>query len=143
MKITICSSLDFSQAVGEVAKELNLLGHQIFLPATAEKILQGQVKLEDIKKAKADGSIAKQAIENNVIMTHYKKILASEAILVLNYSKNNIANYIGGSVFLEMGLAYVNNKKIFLLNNMPDMPYSDELLAMEPIILSGDLKRIK
>ncbi len=44
---------------------------------------------------------------------------------------------------MEMGQAYVNNKKIYLLNGIPeDSPYVDEILAMDPICLGSDLKKI-
>ena len=34
-----------------------------------------------------------------------------------------------------MGFAHVLNKKIYLLNNIPEMSYSDEIRAMQPIVL--------
>lgn len=44
---------------------------------------------------------------------------------------------------MEMGMAYVNKKKIFLLNDIPqDVPYLDEIIAMDPICLRGNLKSI-
>lgn len=143
MKITICASLDFSKEIGEVAKKLRAMGHELLLPASAEKVLNGEMSLDSIKKAKSDGSIVKQAIANNVIMTHYKKIVSSDAILVLNYHKKDTPGYIGGSVLMEMGFAYVNNKKIFLWNGIPNMSYGDELETMQPIIIKHDLSKIK
>jgi predicted RNA-binding protein with PUA domain len=65
-----------------------------------------------------------------------------DAILILNLEKNNIKGYIGGNTFLEMGFAHVLNKKIFLLNEIPEMGYKDEIVAMKPVILEGDLNRI-
>ena len=56
---------------------------------------------------------------------------------------NGIPNYIGGNTFLEMGFAHVLNKKVFLLNNIPAMPYDDEIKDMQPIVLNGDLLKIK
>lgn len=41
-----------------------------------------------------------------------------------------------------MGFAYVLKKKIFLLNPIPELSYSDEIKAMKPIVLDGDLKKI-
>lgn len=143
MKITICASLDFSNEMGEIKKQLESMGHEVLLPASAEKVLNGEANLESIKKAKSDGSIVSQAIDNNVIMTHYKKIVSSDAILVLNYHKKNTPGYIGGSVFLEMGFAYINNKSIFLWNGVPNMSYGDELETMQPIIIKHDLSKIK
>ena len=42
-----------------------------------------------------------------------------------------------------MAFAYILNKKIFLLNGVPKMSYSDEIYATKPIILNGDLSQIK
>jgi hypothetical protein len=45
---------------------------------------------------------------------------------------------------MEMGQAYVNNKKIFFLNGMPTgLPYMDEIEAMDPICLHGDLNNLE
>ena len=43
---------------------------------------------------------------------------------------------------MEMGQAYVNNKKIFLLNSIPEVSYSDEIIALKPVSLNGDLSGI-
>ncbi len=63
--------------------------------------------------------------------------------LAVNIDKKGIKNYIGGNTFLEMGFAHVLDKKIFLLNEIPDISYKDEIKAMQPIILNGDLSKIK
>ena len=79
----------------------------------------------------------------NVFSDHYNKMKKADAILVLNYDKNGIKGYIGANSFLEMGFAYVLNKKIFLLMEIPDQKYiSDEVLALSPIVLKGDLNLI-
>lgn len=41
-----------------------------------------------------------------------------------------------------MAFAHVLDKKIFLLNPIPEIPYKDEIVAMQPIILDGDLAKI-
>lgn len=81
---------------------------------------------------------------HDYIRQHYKHILQSDAILIVNNEKKSIKNYIGGNCLMEMGMAYVNDKKIFLLNDMPiDSAYLDEIKAMNPICLHGDLNNIK
>ena len=102
----------------------------------------GEVTLEQILKEKENGEISKRAIKQDVIRGYFNKIKESEAILVLNFDKKGIKNYIGGNTFLEMGFAYVLNKKLFLLNEIPDMPYKDEIKVMQPIIINGDLSKI-
>lgn len=143
MKITICSSLAFSQEIGEIAEKLKQLGHEVLLPATSEKILAGLIDVSEIEKEKQEGTAPERTIKNNAIINHHKKIQSSDAILALNYDKNNIKNYIGGSVFLEIGFAFVLGKKIFLLNDIPDVSYKDEIVAMQPIIINNDLEKIK
>lgn len=143
MIITICSSLYFVKEIGEMAEKLRDLGHAVYIPSTAEQVLSGQIDMSDIEKEKESGLASDRAIKNNAIIRHYKKIEKSEAILVLNYEKNGIKNYIGGNVFLEIGFAFILNKKIFLLNPIPELNYSDEIIAMQPIILNGDLGNIK
>ena len=45
---------------------------------------------------------------------------------------------------MEIAFAHVNNKRVFLLNSIPEeVSYSDEIKAMTDIVLGGDLTRIK
>jgi hypothetical protein len=81
-------------------------------------------------------------IEHDFIKAHFRKIEQSDAILILNYEKCGIANYIGGNTFLEMGLAFWLGKKIVLLNPIPDMEYRTEMHAMQPIVLGGDVSTL-
>lgn len=90
-----------------------------------------------------EGEKAKIKQERNYFKVHYKHILESDAILVINNAKKGIDNYIGGNALIEMGQAYVHDKKIFLLNDIPtDLTYADEIEAMEPICLKGNLENI-
>jgi hypothetical protein len=63
-------------------------------------------------------------------------------VLVLNMEKKGIKNYIGGNVFLEMGFAHVLNKKIYLYNDIPESLFKDEIIAMQPTVLNGDILKI-
>jgi hypothetical protein len=71
------------------------------------------------------------------------KVRANDAILVLNFEKNGQANYIGGATFLEIFRAFELEKKIFFFNPIPDNIFKDELVAMNPIVINGDLKLVK
>lgn len=143
MKIAICASLDFTRQIKEAADQLANLGHEVIIPRTSEMILNGEVTLEQILKEKETGEISERAIKQDVIRGYFNKIKESEAILVLNLEKRDIKNYIGGNVFLEMGFAYILNKKIFLFNEIPDMPYKDEIRVMQPIVVNGNLTKIR
>lgn len=144
MKIVICASVDFTYKIKEVADLLLKTGHQIELPLYSLKILNGEVSLEEflkIKRKKGD-IIFRRKGGVDTIKRYFNFIKNSDAILVLNYDKNDIKNYIGGNTFLEMGFAHVLGKKIFLLNDIPNVPYKDEILEMQPLILGGDLSKI-
>lgn len=69
---------------------------------------------------------------------HFQRISKSDAILVLNYDKGGITNYIGGAAFGEIAVAFHLGKMIFLLNPMPSgLPYSEELSAWGVRIWNG------
>jgi len=142
MKIAICASLDFTNEIIDISKQLTERGHDVIIPQTAEMILNKEVTLEQILKEKENGEISERAIRQNSIRYYFEIIKKVDAILVLNFEKKGTKYYIGGNVFLEMGFAHVLNKKIFLLNEIPDISYKDEILAMQPIILKRDLNKI-
>lgn len=44
---------------------------------------------------------------------------------------------------MEIGFAHVNDKKIFLLNDIPEeVSYVDEIKAIVDFVLGGDLSKI-
>ncbi|MDR3502474.1 MAG: hypothetical protein P4L79_07810 [Legionella sp.] len=142
MKIAICGSLDFIGEMKKVSDQLLMLGHQTVLPKSAEMVIGGEVTTDVIRKENESGRAAERKIMLDAIKRHYDKIADSDAILVLNYTKKDIENYIGGNTFLEIGFAHVLGKKIFLLNSIPIMPYTDEILAMQPKVIHGDMALI-
>jgi len=134
MKITLCGSLKFYKEMRKIEDYLSKNGHEVLLP----------VEIEDInynKKTPEQG--ISNIINGDLIRKHYKKILQFDAVLIINFDKNNINNYIGGNTFLEAGFAHVNNKKLFILNEIPrELNYYEELMGMEPNIINGDLSKI-
>ena len=142
MKIAICGSLNFTHEIKKVADDLKDLGFDVIIPISSEKILKKEFSLEEIKKEKENGKFSERAIKFDSIRAYWKIIENSDAVLVVNIEKNNIKNYIGGNSFLEMGFAHVLNKKIFLFNDIPEMIYIDEIKAMQPVVLKGDLGKI-
>jgi len=142
MKIAICASLDFNKEIGEIAEQLIKQGHEVLIPETSAMIFNGDISFEQIMKEKENGEIYERIIDQDAIKCHYLKIKESDAILVLNYDKKGINNYIGASTFLEIGFAHILGKKIFLLNDVPDMLHKDEIRGMQPVVLRGDLSKI-
>lgn len=139
MRIAICGSLLFTYEMKKLADNLRQLGFEVFIPLTSERILNGEVTLEEIKAEKESGKITERVIKNNSIRAYCEVIKNSDSILVANYDKNGIKNYIGGNAFLEMGYAHILEKPIFILNDIPDLSYTDEIREMQPVILNGDL----
>jgi len=74
---------------------------------------------------------------------HWNVIQNCDVVLVLNYDRNGVKNYIGGNTFLEMGFAYILNKPIYLLNPIPEIPYyKTEIIAMKPVVIEGNLNKV-
>jgi len=145
MNIVICGSLKFSHQMKEIADSLIDKGFEVEIPWGAKKILDGTFDYDKFmleKERKGDAEFRKQSRED-LIIRYFDLIKHSDAILVANYKKGEIENYIGGNSFLEMGFAYVLGKKIYLLNPIPKMSYTDELIAMKPIVINGELSKIK
>jgi len=133
MKITICGSLTFTDEMNQIANDLDALGHEVLLP---EGVIHQRIHDKDF-----DSKLSK--INSDAIRKHFTKIEKSNAILVCNYTKNNIENYIGANTFIEMAYAHYLNKPIFCLNKLPDMKYiDDELAAFGAKILNSDLEKI-
>jgi hypothetical protein len=136
MIITISGSMHFAKEMLEAQKILEENGHQCFVPLATEECLSNPELNVDFEFCS----------KNDCQMDHYKKIEASDAILVLNHPKNNLDGYIGGSVLTEMAIAKFLGKQIFVLNNLPsedDIRYVFEIKLMQPTILGGDLEKIK
>jgi len=84
-----------------------------------------------------------QKNKKDAIREFWKPMQDADALLVANFDKHGIENYIGGNAFLEMGFAHVLDQKIFLLNPIPRMPYYEtEIIAMQPVVIDGDLSKI-
>ena len=139
MRITICGSLDFTNKIKETADILEKQGDTVVIPHGSRLILSGKTALEQIR---AEGAKHKRSAD--VIRYYYSEIQKSDAVLVMNYEKKGIQDYIGGNTFLEIGFAHVLGKKIFLLNPIPEIEfYKVEIEAMNPVILHGDLAKIQ
>jgi nucleoside 2-deoxyribosyltransferase len=148
MKITICSSVDFTPKIIEIKKTLEDMGHTVNIPYFTTRIMNGEMKFEDYLAVKDNGDFnLRQEQPVDMIERYWEFIKNSDAILVLNLEKKGIQNYIGGSTLMEMGFAYGFKKKIYLYNPIPErgerMHYIDEILDMEPEILNGSLEVFK
>jgi hypothetical protein len=74
---------------------------------------------------------------------HFTEIEKGDAILILNYEKHGVANYIGGNVLMEAAIALYLNKPIFILNEIPaESAFLEEIMGLRPIVLHGTLDQL-
>ena len=137
MKIVICGSMTTSKDMVEAKKKLVELGHEVILPEFTEEYAEmktfGKIHIES----------SRNKIKYDLIRGYFDKIKESDVVLIANIERKGIEGYIGGNSFLEMGFAFVLDKPIYLLHNIPNLSYRDEIEAMRPIIIDGDLSLIK
>ena len=137
MKIAVCGSMVFSPEMVEVGKRLEKLGHKVTLPEFTEHY----ATLDSRDSIHTES--AHNKIEHDLIRGYFEVIKKHDAVLIYNPSKNKIENYVGGNTLIEMAFAHVLNKRIFMYNPIPDMHYiKDEIQAMRPEVLEGDLTKI-
>ncbi len=128
--ITICGSMKFIEEMKNLKLGLEKKGFLVFIPDLNEGKAVDYDKL--CINEKAD-------MKQEFIDKHLEKIKKSDAIIVANYKKNDVRDYVGANSFLEMGFAYAFEKKIFLLNNVPSQANMVEILGLGPICLDGNL----
>ena len=129
--------MQFTEKILEARDELIKLGHDAFV-TELHKALVGKTdaEKEQIK--------LHQKYNMDAIREFWRAMQGADAVLVLNYDKNGIKNYIGGNTLMEIGFAHVLNQKIFLLNPIPEiLYYKTEIEAVKPVIVNGDLSLIK
>lgn len=136
MKIMICCSKHFYKKIPPIKEELEKRDHIITLPNSYDDPLKEE-KMKDFSEkehAKWKASMLRKDKEN---------IDPCDALLVLNFKKNEQENYIGGATFLEIYKGFELDKKIFLFNPIPENIFKDELKGINPTIINGDLSKIK
>lgn len=137
MKIGVAGSMQFTERMMGLCRQLESMGHRAFMSKFGPHFV-GKTDQEK-EKIKLD-----QKYNHDAIREFWKPMQTADALLVANYDKQGIKNYIGGNAFLEMGFAHVLGQKIYLLNPIPKMPhYETEIIAMRPVVLNGDLSKIK
>ena len=121
--------MQFIAEMKQLSRQLEKLGYAVFTP------IENEVAIEISQlppAARADRS-------QFYIDQHISKIKKADAVLIANYSKNGIENYIGANTLMEMAFAYVLDKLIYLLNPIPQQASTLEIEGIKPIILGGYL----
>ena len=122
--------------------QLERQGFIVVLPDTAQRMRTGG--LTNVE-AVLDWSTNPLGYEGKgqLIRGHFNKIAQGDAILVANYAKTDKPDYIGPNVLMEMALAFYLRKQIYVLYGCPERsPLRDEILALSPMFLNGDMTKI-
>lgn len=141
MKITICGSIKFAPQLVEIYRKLEKIGHKPMMHEQMFGLADGTAaQLVDMANGAENSEVKRKY---NYIKFWHGLIISGDAILVCNFDKNGIKNYVGGNTLMEIGFAHVNDKKVFLLNPIPEeVSYKDEIVAMTDLVLDGNLNNI-
>ena len=141
-KICICSSGNFYKEVLEIDRELKRMGFATAIPHTAIAMKKsGDFEIAHYKTWHKDEKTFKR--KAFLMRHHFRKIVASDAVLVINLRKRDIDGYIGGNVLMEMAIGFFLKKPIYILNDVSkDVGYYEEIAGMLPVFLRGDVKNL-
>lgn len=134
MKILLICSKSFYDKLDYYKDNLEKLGHEITYPNCYDC---------PETEAKYRGTDKHAEWKASMFKKSEKTISNMDAVLVLNFDKNNQKNYIGGATFLEIYDAFRFGKKIYFVNPLPEGMLKDELIGFNPSIINGDLTKIK
>jgi len=136
MKIGIIGSMQYTEKMLEARDELIKRGHNAFVTNLADPF---------VGKTDEEKETIKIHQKNNLdaIREFWRLMQGADAVLVMNFDKHEVKNYIGGNTLMEIGFAHVLDQKIFLYNPIPEIPYyKSEIEAVKPVIINGDLSKI-
>lgn len=138
--ITICSSANFFRQAADVQDKLEKLGFDVLMPATAMVMKKsGDYNVDHYKTWFGDKNDYHK--KTKLVRGHFDEIEKGDLILVLNYEKHGVKDYIGGNVLMEMTIAFYLNKPIFILNDIPkESPFLEEIMCLNSITLQGKLE---
>lgn len=135
MKILIICSKAFYKNIEPIKEQLEKMGHSVELP-------NSYYEPDAEKKSWNLGEKEHSEFKARMFRMSKERIATMDAVLTLNFDKNGKKNYIGGATFLEIYEAFMDNKKIYLYNNIPDGMLFDEISGFSPIVINGDLNKI-
>ena len=136
MKILIICSKAFYKNIPIIKQKLEEFGHEISLPNSYNNP-QAEKESWDL------GEKEHSEFKARMFRMSEERIATMDAVLTLNFDKNGKKNYIGGATFLELYEAFIQNKKIYLYNEIPEGMLYDEISGFSPVILNGKLSLIK
>ena len=137
MKIIICGSISAAEEILNIKKKLGAASHEVEIPEGVKSLeLRGRTEVSHEEKAE-------DKIKGDLIRGYFEKMKNYDVVLVVNPEKRGVKGYIGGNTLIEMAFGHVLGKKLYVLNALPELSYTSEILAMQPVVINGDLSLIK
>ena len=140
MKILIICSKKFYDRIPQIKANLERKNIEVYLPNCYDDPAC-ESRMWQL------GEKEHQEFKSKMYKKSEETISAMDAVLVLNFDKNSdgiiYKNYIGGATFLEIYDAFRMNKKIYFFNDIPEGILYDELQGFAPIVINGDIDKIK
>ncbi len=134
--VALSGSTAFAKRMQAIAQELEILNFAVLTPEFGAS--------SAFKTAQDSGD--RQALielQHNLMEAHIKRIQQCDAQLIINDTKNGVLGYMGTNTFIELGIAWALRKPLYLLYVLPtDSPYYDEVYAVKPVVLNGNLKKL-
>jgi hypothetical protein len=128
--VVICGSMKNMDLMTEIGKLIESTGLNVVTPVPDAPAEPWSVQ-------------SSTAVKREASRRHMNYIRQSRtvAVLVVNVDRPGANNYVGPNSFAEIGVAFSDNRRIFLLQGMPEC-YADELIAWGVECLNGDLRRL-
>lgn len=130
--------MNFYRELVEIETKLVTMGFTVYIPVSAQTMKDKN----DFDVSHFKGVFTPQE-KAGFIRRNFEKIVESDAILVINNTKNGIDGYIGANVLMEISLAFFHKKKIYIWNPIgKDSSYKEELDAFGVEYIHKDLDKI-
>lgn len=126
--VVLCGSMKSLNVMSRIAKVLRDAGLGVVAPVPDDPIGDWNVE-------------ARNRLKKEASRRHMNQIRRPDtaAVLVVNVDRPNAHDYIGPNSFAEIGVAFADDRQIFLLQGMPES-YEEELTAWGVTCLHGDLR---
>lgn len=130
--VALCGSMAHKTQLQQLIVGLREAGLTVSTPAMAEAVTDWS-EYNDAEIIERKGYFVRR---------HFANIASARMVLVCNYEKRGINNYVGTNMLMEMTAGFVYGKPLYLLNPVPEQNGREEILAMQPVILDGDITKL-
>eukprot|EP00798_Chlamydomonas_sp_ICE-L_P026341 gene26341-17438_t len=149
MKILLINSETFLKEMNVIKEQLEVHGHStVSLFDAPEEVIEPDAQTLTDKEMRA-GKVYKDADKREAGTSDKLKAFGAicdcDAVLALNFQKNQVPGYLGAGMIMELAMAYTQQKPIFVLNSLPS-PESHrwvrEVNQLQPHSLLGEIKNL-